>query len=298
MTKGRSGLLYAVAAYGTWALAPIYWKQLSTVPIAQLLAHRVLWCAVLVSAVLTLRKGWPALGAVLRQGRARWALVASTALIATNWFTFMWAVNNGKVLATSLGYYMNPLLNVLLGRFVLGETLSRARLGAVLLAAVGVANLALHQGGDVWVSLTLASTFAAYGLIRKTAPVSALTGLAFETGLLMPAALLFLWFTPGALVQSAGLRVHLLLLGSGVLTAVPLFWFAMGAQRLTYSTLGVVQYLAPTGQFLVAVLLYGEAFTLTHALTFACIWSAVALYAFDSLRRRGLALPAVVPAAE
>ena len=293
-----AGLLYAFAAYLSWGVFPAYWKQLRHVPATELIAHRVLWSCAFVVLLITLGKRWPEFLGTLRSGQRMRALGLSTVLISANWLLFIWAVNTGHVMQASLGYYINPLINVLLARLVLGERLRRVQAVAVVLALAGVLNLTLGAGEFPWVSLTLAMSFSVYGLVRKLAPVEPLTGLAVETSLAAPFALLFLlaYVTPQTgRFLGANLHDSLFMVGSGVATALPLWWFALGAKRLRYSTLGIVQYVAPTGQLLLAVLAYGEPFTSRHALTFAFIWSAVLLYTVDSLRQRPPA--AVAPAA-
>jgi chloramphenicol-sensitive protein RarD len=223
----------------------------------------------------------------LSQRKTLAALLLSTALISSNWFLFIWAVNTGHVLEASLGYYINPLLNVVLARLVLGERLRPLQLVAVGLAAVGVLYLTVGLGVLPWVSLVLALTFGFYGLVRKVAPVEPLTGLAVETAFAAPIAVLYLLIVP--LAQEGRWlpgtpRESLLLLCSGVATALPLLWFAMAAKRLRFTTLGIIQYLAPTCQLALAVLAYGEPFTSRHAVTFILIWTAVVLYAADGVR--------------
>lgn len=280
-----AGLLYAVGAYVLWGAFPVYWKQLAAVPALSLLGHRVVWSFAFLFVFLTLRRRWDEVLRVFRDPGARRAMLLSTVLISTNWGVFIWAVNSGYVLSASLGYYMNPLLNVVLARMFLGERLRLAQGVAVGLALVGVVNLAVGLGRLPWPSVVLALTFATYGLVRKKAPVASIPGLAVETGLITPLALGYLLLVPQAVAVTSltGLQ-QALLVGSGLATAIPLLWFAEGAKRLRYTTLGIVQYIAPTGQFLVAVLLYDEAFTTTHAVTFGCIWAAVVLYAADGWR--------------
>jgi chloramphenicol-sensitive protein RarD len=262
----------------------------------ELVAHRVLWSFLFVSGLLTVWRRWPEFLGVLRQRRVLAALLLSTCLISVNWCLYIWAINAGRVMEGSLGYYINPLVNVLLGRFLLGERLRWPQVGAVGLAAAGVLNLVVGLGQVPWVSLALAGTFSLYGLVRKLAPVESLTGLAVETGLATPVALGLLAFfavEQGQPMLGGTPRDTVLLVGSGLATALPLLWFAQAARRLRYSTLGIIQYLAPTCQLALAVLVYGEAFTSRHALTFACIWLAVLLYTFDGLWGRARALPAV-----
>lgn len=285
--RSTSGFAYALAAYGAWGVMPVLWKQFPRVGPFELVAHRIVWSFVAVAVLLTWYRGWREVLAVLRVPRDRRVLLLSTALISANWLIFIWAVAQGRVVEASLGYYINPLLNVLLGRLVLGEHLRPLQLLAVAIAGVGVAQLAVAAGVFPWISLALALSFAVYGIVRKQAPISPLTGLAVETGVVAPLALA--WVAP---LGWAGTWVYAshtgwesaLLAGSGVATALPLLWFAHAARRLRYATLGIVQYLAPTLQLLIAVLVYGEPFSSTHAVTFACIWTAVALYATDTLR--------------
>ena len=282
-----SGFAYAVAAYLAWGLIPIYWKQLTAVAPLELIAHRVLWSFVFVGVLLTLSRRWPEVKRALSQRKTLGALLLSTALISSNWLLFIWAVNTGHLMEASLGYYINPLLNVVLGRMVLGERLRPLQLVAVGLAALAVLSLTVGLGVLPWVSLLLALTFGLYGLVRKMAPVEPLTGLAVETGLATPLAVLFLLWGPlareGRLMPGSP-RESLLILASGVITGLPLLWFALAAKRLRYSTLGIVQYLAPTCQLALAVLAYSEPFTARHAFTFSLIWLAVLLYAADGVR--------------
>jgi len=293
-----SGFDYALGAYLAWGLFPIYWKLLSRVPARELIAHRVVWSFVVVLGLLTAFKRWPEVRRALSQPKTLAALLLSTALISSNWFLFIWAVNTGHVLEASLGYYINPLLNVVLARMVLGEQLRPLQWVAVGLAAVGVLYLTVGMGVLPWVSLVLALTFGFYGLVRKLAPVEPLAGLAVETGIAAPVAVIYLLAVPlaqGRLLAGTP-RESLLLLCSGLVTALPLLWFAIGAKRLRYSTLGIIQYLAPTCQLALAVLAYGEPFTSRHAVTFLLIWTAVLMYAADSVRG-GRTPQAPVPAA-
>ncbi|NMO18425.1 EamA family transporter RarD [Pyxidicoccus fallax] len=282
-----SGFAYALAAYAAWGLFPIYWKQLGHVPALTVISHRVVWSFLFVAGLLTVGRRWREVKAALGSRRTLGALLVSTALISSNWFLFIWAVNTGHVTQASLGYYINPLLNVVLARVILGERLRRPQLVAVVLAATGVVSLAVSRGELPWVSLLLAATFGVYGLVRKMAPVEPLTGLAVETGLAAPVALVLVALAPAVPGATGGfgasMRDTLLLVGSGVATALPLLWFALGAKRLRYGTLGIIQYVAPTLQLALAVLVYGEPFTRPYAVAFACIWTAVLLYALDAL---------------
>ena len=277
----------AVVAYSLWGLLPIYWKLLGAVPAIEVLTHRIVWSLGFIAVLLFARRGWRRTLGFLRDRETRGAMLLSTALIATNWFIFIWAVSADRVTEASLGYYINPLLNVALARVFLGERLRPLQGVAVALAAIGVVTLTVMRGELPWVSVVLAVSFALYGLVRKRAPVGAVEGLAIETGLVTPLAIgyLLLLSPPlGHLVTADPVTVGLLV-GAGVITAVPLLAFAGAARRLRYTTLGMIQYLAPTLQLGCAVLLYGEAFTQAHAITFGLIWIAVLLYVIDMLRR-------------
>lgn len=278
----------AVVAYGLWGLLPIYWKLLASVPATEVLSHRIVWSLGFIAILLFARRGWRRTLGYLRNRETRSVMLLSTALIATNWFIFIWAVSVDRVTEASLGYYINPLLNVALARVFLGERLRPLAAVAVGVATLAVVYLTVVRGELPWVSVVLAVTFATYGLVRKRAPVGAVEGLAIETGLVTPLAILYLlWLDPpfGAL-GTAEPSVVLLLVGAGAVTAVPLLAFAGAARRLRYATLGMVQYLAPTLQLACAVLLYGEPFEAAHAVTFGLIWLAVALYVIDMLRVR------------
>jgi chloramphenicol-sensitive protein RarD len=284
----RAGTVAAVGAFLLWGLFPLYWKQLASVPALEVVAHRTAWGFVAMAAWVTLRGSWPTALAVARRPRTLALLGGSAVLIGLNWLLYVWAVVHGHVVEASLGYYINPLVNVLLGVLVLGERLSRPQQLAVGLAAAGVAALAIGHGRLPWIALALAVSFGLYGLVRKTVGADAVTGLLCETAILaLPAAalLLFLgWRGTGAFGPGAPVASGLLALG-GVVTAVPLVLFALGARSLPLSTLGLIQYLSPSIQFLLAVLLFREPFTRSHAAAFACIWSALALLTWD-LRRR------------
>ncbi len=284
----RTGVLAATAAYLTWGLAPVYWKLLRTVPALELLAHRVLWSFVLVIAWLGISRRLPDLAVAWAHPATRTKLLATTALIGVNWGLFIWAVNSGHILQASLGYYINPLVSVVLGLVVLGERLSRGQGLAVALAALGVAVLAIAVGSLPWVSLALAGSFGLYGLLRKTVRADAVLGLAFETSLLAPFALAWLVIAEiegyGAFGRVSA-TVDGLLAFTGVLTAVPLLLFTAGARRLPLNVVGLLQYITPTCHFALAVAVYHEAFSRAHTVTFALIWSALALYTADARMR-------------
>lgn len=284
----RSGSLYAAAAFGFWGLTPIYYKLLPGVPPVEVLAHRVVWSVVFGAVFVSLTRAWPAVSAALGSAKTLRALALTSALVSTNWLIYIYAVVNDQVMATSLGYYINPLVNVLLGIVFLGERLGRGRAIAVGLAAAGTASLAFELGGLPWISLTLAFSFGFYGLIRKRLGLPAMAALFVETLLVAPLAVLALiWFSlQGEASFGSDARTSWLLVLAGPVTLLPLLWFAEAARRLPLITVGFFQYLAPTLTFLLATLVYGEAFTTAWAITFALIWSGLAVFSIDSLRTR------------
>jgi chloramphenicol-sensitive protein RarD len=291
------GVAAAAAAFFLWGLFPLYWKQLASVPSLQVVAHRTAWGFVAIAAWVTLQRRWPEARGVARRPRTLGVLLASATLIGLNWLLYVWAVSHGRVVEASLGYFLNPLVNVLLGVAVLRERLSRVQAVAVALASVGVAVLTLGHGRFPWIALGLACSFGCYGLLRKTVAAEALVGLLWETALLAPIGVVLLALAEargdGAFGHGAPHLSILLALG-GVVTAVPLVLFAHGARALPLSTLGFLQYLSPSLQFLIGVFVYGERFTPAHAVTFACIWSALALLTAE-LRRQLRPLPAASP---
>ena len=280
-----AGLVLGLGAYLMWGLLPAFLKTLGHVPPVEVLAHRVLWSALLLAVVVTALRRWPQVRQAFAAPRLLAILFGTAALIGANWLLYIWAVNSGQVLETSLGYFINPLLNVALGMLVLGERLGRVQLAAVLLALAGVLYLTIMQGALPWIALALAASFGLYGLLRKLAPVDALTGLLVETLLLAPVALLFVGQAQATGTGSFGgdASTSLLLMSAGAVTAVPLLMFAGAAKRLRFATLGLLQYVAPTMQFLLAVLVYKEPLTSAHLVAFALIWSGLALFAADAL---------------
>ena len=280
----RAGAVFAASAFLLWGLSPLYWRLLLPVPALELVAHRVVWALVMVAAWITVKHRWGEVRGVVGSARTMAALAASTVLIAVNWLTYVWAVNSGHVLDASLGYYINPLVSVMLGLAVLRERLSRRQGVAVLLAATGVVVLSAGHGSLPWISLVLAFSFGLYGLLRKTVRAAAAVGLLFETAVLTPFAaglLALLAARGGGAFGHASPGTDLLLVASGLITAVPLILFTEGARRLPLSTLGLLQYLSPTAQFLLAVLVYRERFTAVDAVTFVLIWSALAVFTAD-----------------
>jgi len=283
----RAGLLFGVGAYLLWGVLPLYFKLLAGVAATEIVAHRIIWSLIFLAALVTVWRRWPAIRTALATGRVMMTLVVTALLIAANWLIYIFAVISGHVLAGSLGYYLNPLVNVLLGVVLLKERLTRGQLAAVLLAGLGVAVLAARAGGDLWISLALALSFGLYGFIRKIAPVDALEGLAIETAILAPVSLGYIiWLQQQGQGGFAayGATTNALLIVGGAVTAVPLLLFNAAAKRLPYSTLGFLQYIAPSLQFLLAVLAFGERFTRAHALCFGAIWIALAIFAFEGFR--------------
>ncbi len=298
------GVLLGLAAFAWWGLSPVYFKAIDHVPAHEILAHRVVWSLVLLAGISAWRGALVSTIASLRARRLLLTLTASALLVAGNWFTFIYAVTGGLVLQASLGYFINPLVNVLLGMVILRERLRRWQWVSLALAGLGVAVMARELSGLPVVSLALAGCFGLYGLVRKVAPVGAVAGLTVETALLTPVALaaLLVWHQQGDLVFGhRDLRTDLLLVASGPVTALPLIWFVGAARRLAYATVGFLQYTAPSLQFLLAVLLYAEPFARGELASFVLIWSALAVFSADTVRRargtRGAGAAAVSPAA-
>ena len=289
----RTGLLNGVAAYGLWGLLPLYFKLFPTVGSVEVVAHRVIWSVVFLAVVLISVRLFPHFIAALRQPRILGALTLSALLIAVNWLIYIWAINNAHVLAGSLGYFLNPLVNILLGMVFLHERLRRAQIVAVAIAALGVAALAAGELQTLWISITLAVSFALYGLVRKLTPVPAPVGLAVETLVLAPPALAALiWFgMEGTLAFGRDSIETVLLIGTGAITSIPLLLFAGAARRLPMITLGLIQYIAPSLQFLIGYFLLGEPLSDARLASFGLIWIALALFVADSLRAMKRATP-------
>ncbi len=284
----RAGIAYGIAAYCLWGVMPIYFKQIASVPAIDIVAHRIVWSLVVLAVLLTLSKAWSQVTAAVRQPKI-FALLALTAiLIAINWLLYVYAINNGHILAGSLGYFLNPLANILLGRFVLKERLDRRQWLAVAIAGAGIAVLATGALDTLWISLVLCFSFGTYGLLRKIVSVDSLAGLSIETALLFPIALG--WLLVGG-VAGVGMFDHAgsltpLLMAAGIVSTIPLLCFTAAARRLNYSTVGMLQFLAPSLQFLLAVAVYGETLTVPHMIAFASIWTALALYVSSIIRQR------------
>jgi len=283
---GVRGALAAAGCYVLWGLFPLYWKQLEGIDSAELIAHRHLWSLVFALAIMAATAGLGELREALRSPRAlRWHAASGT-LLTVNWLVYVWGVNHGHVIETSLGYFLVPLVNVAFGRFLLREKLRPAQWLAIACAALGVALLLWRVGRLPWIALTLAGTWGAYGLLRKQSPLGPLTGLGLETLLLAPLALGYLVWrqsTGLAALGHVGLGQHVLLLSAGVITAVPLLLFVYGARRIRFSTLGLLQYIAPSVQFALGYWVYREEFSPERAAAFAFIWGGLVLYTADNL---------------
>ena len=287
----RSGFFYGLGAYFLWGVMPIYFKLIPSVSAFAIVSHRVVWSVPFLLALLLASRGWKKFAPIFRDRRTLFILLLSSLMIGVNWVLYTWSVVSGHILAASFGYYLNPLANVLLGRFVLKERLSKLQWTAVAIAGAGVSVLALGALDQLWISLTLCVTFALYGLLRKVVKADSLTGLAIETVVLAPFALTFLLLLGAGQAWAASDAENALLVLAGIATTTPLLFFTAAARRLPYSTLGMLQFLAPTLQFLIAVLIYGEAFTLAHAIAFGAIWTALAFYVTSLVRRPRLPQP-------
>jgi chloramphenicol-sensitive protein RarD len=282
-----AGVLYAGGAFLIWGLSPVYWKAMQSVPALEIVTHRVVWSFLFLVALTLVQRRWGEFREALKTPRTLLILALTTLLVSGNWLLYIWAVNAGFMLQASLGYYINPLVNVLLGMVFLKERLRRPQALAVLMACAAVVFRTVSLGELPWIALTLGFTFGLYGLIRKVAPVSSLVGLTIETLLLTAPGMAYLVFLEA---QATGALFHvsrsldILLIGTGVFTAVPLLFFNLGARRINLSSVGLMQYIAPTGMFLLAVLVYGEPFTPAHVWTFILIWTALGIYSIDSVR--------------
>jgi chloramphenicol-sensitive protein RarD len=287
-SQQRSGIIAALSAFVFWGFVPVYFKTLVAVDALEVIAHRIIWAIPMLALFLWFRDGRAFLTRLRLPARTVAGLALSGTLVALNWLTFVWAVNNDQVMATSLGYFITPLVNVLLGLVVLKERLSAVQTTSVLIAAAGTIYLGWFLGTPPWVSLMLAFSFGAYGLVRKSLAAGPMVGLLWEAGLLLAPALIYLcWrYVAGGLSFATGaISLDLLLIGSGLVTILPLIWFNVAAKKLPLSVLGFFQYTAPTISFLLAVFLYQEAFTRGHAVAFSCIWLALALISLEQAQK-------------
>lgn len=284
----QEGVLYAVLAYTAWGFLPVYWKFFGQIPAIEVLSHRILWSMVFLIGLLVWQRRSSEFWQVWRFKRKVSFLLVTALLLTFNWGLYIYGVNTQRVVETSLGYFINPLANVLLGFAVLKERLHWGQQFAVLLASLGVVNFVWQLGTVPWIALGLAFSFAFYGLVRKIVPVSPMVGLAVETLLAMPIALAFIGYgtVTGTGHFSANLWLTLLLIGAGVVTSIPLLWFNNAAKRLRLSTLGFFQYIAPSLQLLLGIFLYHESFSRTHAVTFGLIWLALLIYSTTSFVKK------------
>ncbi|ESP92911.1 MULTISPECIES: EamA family transporter RarD [Pseudoalteromonas] len=284
-TNARQGYIYAILAFIMWGLAPIYFKSIEQVEALEILVHRVVWSVVFVVAVIALRNNWRKVYAILVNPKLLLMLVVTALLLGFNWGLFIWAVNNGYMLDASLGYYINPLLNVLLGMLFLSETLRTGQKIAVLLASTGVVIQLISFGSFPYIALSLACSFAIYGLLRKKMAVESLPGLLIESVILLPlAGAYWLMMAPSSTSNMLlnDIDLNMLLIAAGVVTTLPLLSFTAAAKRLPYSTLGFFQYIGPSLMFMLAVTFYGESFDIERAVTFVFIWGALILFSIDS----------------
>jgi len=294
----NKGIVYALAAYLTWGLFPIYWIWLHAVPASQIISHRMLWSCLLLIAVLLISGRLRKFRASIASARVVGIYLAAALLVGVNWLTYIWAVNAGYIIETSLGYFINPLLSVLLGVVFLRERLRPLQWLPIALAAAGVVYLTILYGRLPWIALVLAGSFAIYGFVKKTAPLGSLYGLTLETTLLFPFALGYLLYCQsqgrGAFLHE-GAAIDALLVGAGAVTTIPLLLFATAAQRIPLSQIGVLQYITPSMQFLLGVLVYREPFSEEQLLGFGLVWAALVIYIaeqFFARKARGGLKPA------
>ncbi len=288
-TRQRQGIVYTAVAFLAWGVLPIYWKALGEVPAIEILAHRIVWSFVFITVVLTIQKRI-SIKELLSDKRTRKSLFLMSGLIGLNWFTYVYAVNSERIVEASMGYYINPILSVILGVVILKEKLNLLQVLAFLLACAGVLFLTVDYGRFPWISIVLAGAFGLYGLLKKTTNVDPMSGLMAETMLLAPIALFVIFYQAlagrGALFGIAP-RHDFLLLGAGVVTTMPLYWFAQGAKRIRLASVGFLQYLAPSLMLLIGVFVYREMFTTAHLISFGLVWCGLILYTVSLIRGSG-----------
>lgn len=291
MENYKQGIFFGLAAYVLWGILPVYWKALELVSPFEILSSRFMWSCVFVFLLIIFQKKWPLFTKEVKQVfsnvKTGAAMVAAGITISFNWGTFIWAVNNGHIVETSMGYYINPLVSILFAVVFLRERLDKMQLAAITCAFIGVASMVYSFGKIPWVSLTLAFTFALYGLLKKILPVSALTSIMLEILLITPLALVYeysLWQQGVSFYASGNLQVIMMLTGAGVVTAIPLLLFTAGARLLPLKIIGFLQYISPTLTLLIGVFVYNEAFTASHLLAFGWIWAALLLFIVSQLR--------------
>ena len=288
-----TGLIYALLAYASWGLFPLYWKLFGSAPPLEIVSHRVIWSLILLAILAVIFRQVDEMRAVLLNGKRLAVLMVTASLLSVNWGIFIYGVVSGQVVQTSLGYFLNPLVSILLAFLFLKERLNLVQTVAVLFAACGVAHFGWHLGRLPWIALGLAFSFGLYGLLRKIVAVTPLIGLLVETALMAPAAVALIWSlsSQGRAEFGSSTRIMLLFLGAGVVTTLPLLWFNSATKLLRLSTMGFLQYLAPTLQLLVGVFVFKEPFTSREAISFVLIWTAVTVYFYSLLRSRQYAVP-------
>lgn len=291
MENYKQGIFFGLAAYVLWGILPVYWKALELVSPFEILSSRFMWSCVFVFLLIIFQKKWPLFAKEVKQVfsnvKTGAAMAAAGITISFNWGTFIWAVNNGHIVETSMGYYINPLVSILFAVVFLRERLDKMQLAAITCAFIGVASMVYSFGKIPWVSLTLAFTFALYGLLKKILPVSALISIMLETLLITPLALVYeysLWQQGVSFYASGNLQIIMMLTGAGVVTAIPLLLFTAGARLLPLKIIGFLQYISPTLTLLIGVFVYNEAFTASHLLAFGWIWAALLLFIVSQLR--------------
>ena len=282
----KAGVLLAISAYSMWGFAPMYFKLLQSMPALEILLHRIVWSVVVLFALILVLRHHHKVVSALKNKKVVTTLLLSGLLLAGNWLLFIWAVNNDHLLDASLGYYINPLLNVLLGYLFLGERLRKLQQVAVVMATIGVAFLVISVGRLPWIALVLAGSFGVYGLMRKKVAVESIPGLYVESLMMLPFAIWFWWAmaSPASNMLNNNSEMNLILIAAGVVTTAPLLCFTAAARRIQYSTLGFFQYIGPSIMFLLAVFLYGEPLDENRLITFGFVWSALILFSFDSWR--------------
>lgn len=286
----KLGTLYAVIAYVLWGILPIYWKFVDHVGSGEILAHRIIWSFIFMIGMITIIRAWPQFISTCRDmflhKKRLLAIICASIVISLNWLTYIWAVNNHYIIQASLGYYINPLISILLAVVVLRERLSTRQVFSVILAGIGVVLLTVHAGVFPWVSIWLAVSFAIYGLIKKIVDMPAMFGLTIETMMVTPIALIYVLLLPkNAFTLYSFTSTHALLIGAGVVTAVPLLLFAKGAQSIPLSLIGFLQYIAPTIMLILGVFVYDETFSSMHLFAFSLIWIALIIYLLSIYRK-------------
>lgn len=285
-SRARAGVFFAIAAYSMWGFAPMYFKLLDAMPATEILVHRIVWSAVVLVVLIALRRQWSKIKVALTSRKVMLTLLAAGILLGANWLLFIWAVNNDQLLEASLGYYINPLFNILFGRLFLAERLRAMQKVAVLLAVIGVVVAVFGLGYLPWIALVLAISFSLYGLLRKTVAVDSMPGLFIETAMMLPLAAVYWVFfaSESSNMLTNTTYLNSLLLFAGVVTTAPLLCFTAAARRIQYSTLGFFQYIGPSIMFILAVFYYQEPLSNARIITFGFVWSALALFCWDSLR--------------